>query len=57
MSVSGPRLTARRSGLVAHNVPETWLLPDTPDDDRKQIQKLQRENEQLKARHPQIVAG
>lgn len=54
---SGPRLTARRNGLTAHNVPETWLLPDPVDDDRKQIQKLQRENELLKARHPQIVAG
>lgn len=53
----GPRLTARRLGLAAKNVPETWLLPDPIDDDRKQIQKLQRENELLKARHPQIVAG
>jgi len=54
---SGPRLTVRRLGLVAKNVPEAWLLPDPVDDDRKQVQKLQRENEQLKARHPEIVAG
>ena len=54
---SGPRLTARRLGLAAKNVPDAWLLPDPVDDDRKQIQKLQRENEQLKARHPEIVAG
>lgn len=53
----GPRLAARRLGLPAKNVPETWLLPDPIDDDRKQIQKLQRENELLKARRPQIVAG
>lgn len=54
---SGPRLTARRLSLAAKNVPDTWLLPDPVDDDRKQIQKLQRENEQLKARYPEIVAG
>lgn len=54
---SGPRLAARRSGLTAKNVPETWLLPDPVDDDRRQMQKLQRENERLRARHPVIVAG
>ncbi len=53
----GPRLIARRLGLKAKSVPDAWLLPDTVDDDRKQIQKLQRENELLKARHPQIRAG
>lgn len=53
----GPRLTARRLGLAAKNVPGAWLLPDPVDDDRKQFQKLQRENEQLKARYPHIVAG
>ncbi len=53
----GPRLTARRLGLAAKNVPDAWLLPDPVDDDRKQLQKLQRENEQLKSRHPSIVAG
>ena len=53
---SGPRVTARRSGVVAKNVPEAWLLSDAADEDRKQIQKLQWENELLKARHPKIVA-
>lgn len=54
---SGPRLTSRRLGLAAKNPPEAWLLGDPVDDDRKQLQKLQRENEQLKARYPNIVAG
>lgn len=54
---SGPRLTARRLGLAVKSVPEAWLLPDPVDDDRKQIQRLQRENELLKARCPQILAG
>lgn len=54
---SGPRVTARRRGLVAKNVPEAWLLSDAADEDRKQIQKLQRENELLKARYPKILVG
>ena len=54
---TGPRLTARRLGLLAKAPHEAWLLPDPVDDDRKQLQKLQRENEQLKARFPNIVAG
>lgn len=53
---SGPRVTARRCDLNAKNVPDEWLLPDPVDEDRKKIQRLQRENETLKARYPNVVA-
>lgn len=54
---SGPLVKARRLGLKALSPPGGWLLPDTVDDDRKQLQQLKRENEQLKARYPKIVTG
>jgi hypothetical protein len=54
---SGPRVSARRAKLPVARLSEDWLLPDPVDDDRKQIQKLQRENELLNARYPKIRAG
>lgn len=52
---SGPRITARRAGLQAMTIPSGWLLPDPVDDDRRKIQRLQRENEALRARAPAVT--
>jgi hypothetical protein len=52
---SGPRIAARRAGLTAMTVPDAWLLPDPVDEDRKKLQHLQRENEELRARAPNIT--
>ena len=54
---SGPRIAARRAGLTAMTIPASWLLPDPVDDDRKKLQRLQRENEALKSRVPHVTAA
>jgi hypothetical protein len=50
----GPRLTARRKGLLAPKLPHSWLLPDDQTDDKRTINRLQGDVKKLTERLPQI---
>lgn len=51
---TGPRLKARKIGLVAHEPPEEWLLKPEPSEESRRLSKIEKEVQSLKSQAPDL---
>lgn len=54
---TGPRLKARKVGLVAHEPPEQWLLKPEPSEESRRLNKIEKEVQSLKSQAPDLRLG